>query len=83
VQATTSGSGNISDLNFGKFWNQTSFDAADISAVSQLVLRERLSRDLGLWEQMRDCVGLIALATVQAIPRLAAPSGASNAPSDH
>jgi hypothetical protein len=30
-------------------------DAADISAVSQLVLRERLSRDLGLWEQMRDC----------------------------
>jgi hypothetical protein len=30
-------------------------DAADISAVSQLVLRERLGRDLGLWEQMRDC----------------------------
>jgi SnoaL-like domain len=30
-------------------------DAADVSAVSQLVLRERLSRDLGLWEQMRDC----------------------------
>jgi SnoaL-like protein len=30
-------------------------EAADISAVSQLVLRERLSRDLGLWEQMRDC----------------------------
>lgn len=30
-------------------------DAADISAVSQLILRERLSRDLGLWEQMRDC----------------------------
>jgi hypothetical protein len=30
-------------------------DAADISAVSQLVLRERLSRDLGLWEQMPDC----------------------------
>jgi hypothetical protein len=30
-------------------------DAADISAVSHLVLRERLSRDLGLWEQMRDC----------------------------
>jgi hypothetical protein len=30
-------------------------EAAEISAVSQLVLRERLSRDLGLWEQMRDC----------------------------
>jgi len=30
-------------------------EAAEVSAVSQLVLRERLSRDLGLWEQMRDC----------------------------
>jgi hypothetical protein len=30
-------------------------EAADVSAVSQLVLRERASRDLGLWEQMRDC----------------------------
>ncbi len=30
-------------------------EAADVSAVSQLVLRERLSRDLGLWEQMHDC----------------------------
>ena len=30
-------------------------DAADVSAVTQLILRERLSRDLGLWEQMRDC----------------------------
>jgi hypothetical protein len=30
-------------------------EAADVSAVSQLVLRERLSRDLGLWEQMREC----------------------------
>ena len=30
-------------------------EATDVSAVSQLVLRERLSRDLGLWEQMRDC----------------------------
>src|SRR3974390_3429241 len=30
-------------------------DAADVSAVTQLVLRERLSRDLGLWGQMRDC----------------------------
>jgi hypothetical protein len=30
-------------------------EAADVSAVTQLVLRERHSRDLGLWEQMRDC----------------------------
>lgn len=30
-------------------------DAADVSAISQLVLRERHSRDFGLWEQMRDC----------------------------
>ena len=30
-------------------------EAADISAIQQLILRERLSRDLGLWEQMRDC----------------------------
>ena len=30
-------------------------DAANVCAVTQLVLRERLSRDLGLWEQMRDC----------------------------
>jgi SnoaL-like protein len=30
-------------------------EAADVSAVSQLILRERFSRDLGLWEQMRDC----------------------------
>jgi len=30
-------------------------EGADVSAVSQLVLRERFSRDLGLWEEMRDC----------------------------
>jgi hypothetical protein len=30
-------------------------EAADVSAVTQLILRERLSRDLGLWEQMHDC----------------------------
>jgi hypothetical protein len=30
-------------------------DTVDVTAVSQLVLRERLGRDLGLWEQMRDC----------------------------
>ena len=34
---------------------QAVLEAANVSAVSQLVLRERLSRDLGLWEQMRDC----------------------------
>ena len=30
-------------------------DAADVSAVTQLVLTERESRDLGRWDQMRDC----------------------------
>jgi SnoaL-like domain len=30
-------------------------EAADISAVTQLILRERLSRDLGLWEEMHGC----------------------------
>jgi hypothetical protein len=30
-------------------------EAADICAVQQLILRERLARDLGLWELMRDC----------------------------
>ena len=34
---------------------QAVLEAADVSAVSQLVLREFLSRDLGLWERMRDC----------------------------
>ena len=31
------------------------FDAVDISAVSQLVLLERESRDLGRWDRMRSC----------------------------
>lgn len=30
-------------------------EAADVSAITQLVLRERSGRDLGLWEQMADC----------------------------
>jgi hypothetical protein len=30
-------------------------EAADVSAVSQLVLRAMVSRDLGWWEQMRNC----------------------------
>jgi hypothetical protein len=34
---------------------QAVLDAADVSAVTQLILRERLSRDLGLWDQMLDC----------------------------
>ncbi|TAN54282.1 MAG: hypothetical protein EPN19_06935 [Betaproteobacteria bacterium] len=29
--------------------------AADVSAVTQLILRERSGRDLGQWEQMREC----------------------------
>ena len=30
-------------------------EASDVFAISQLILRERASRDLGLWEQMSDC----------------------------
>jgi hypothetical protein len=30
-------------------------EAADISAITQLILRERESRDLARWERMRDC----------------------------
>jgi len=30
-------------------------DATDITLVTQLILRERESRDLGRWERMRDC----------------------------
>lgn len=35
--------------------SQSVLDAVDISAVTQLILRERESRDLGRWERMRDC----------------------------
>ena len=34
---------------------QAHFDAADISAVTQLVLSERECRDLGRWARMREC----------------------------
>ena len=34
---------------------QPILDATDISAVTQLVLAERESRDLGRWERMREC----------------------------
>ena len=30
-------------------------DAADVSAITQLILNERESRDLGRWDAMRDC----------------------------
>jgi hypothetical protein len=30
-------------------------DAADTSAITQLILRERESRDLGRWDEMREC----------------------------
>jgi hypothetical protein len=30
-------------------------DATDVSAVTQLILKERESRDLGHWDNMRDC----------------------------
>jgi hypothetical protein len=34
---------------------QPVLDAADVSAVTQLVLTERECRDLGRWDEMRDC----------------------------
>lgn len=34
---------------------QAVLDATDITTITQLVLRERESRDLGRWERMRDC----------------------------
>jgi hypothetical protein len=34
---------------------QAVLEAADVSAVSQLVLRLMVSRDLGWWKQMHDC----------------------------
>jgi hypothetical protein len=34
---------------------QAVLDAADISAITQLVLTERASRDSGDWDRMRDC----------------------------
>ena len=30
-------------------------DAVDTSAITQLILKERESRDLGRWDDMRDC----------------------------
>ena len=30
-------------------------DSADVSAITQLILLERQSRDLGNWDQMREC----------------------------
>jgi hypothetical protein len=30
-------------------------ETADVSAITQLILRERESRDLGRWERMKDC----------------------------
>jgi SnoaL-like domain len=36
-------------------WEKAVLEAADICAVQQLILRERLSRDLGRWEEMQDC----------------------------
>jgi hypothetical protein len=34
---------------------KTVVESADVSAITQLILREREGRDLGRWEQMRDC----------------------------
>lgn len=34
---------------------KTVLDSADITAITQLILRERTSRDTAQWEAMRDC----------------------------
>ena len=34
---------------------QAVLDAADVSAITQLILTERESRDLGRWDDMREC----------------------------
>jgi hypothetical protein len=34
---------------------QVVLDTADVTAISQLILAERESRDLGLWNRMRSC----------------------------
>ena len=43
---------------------QSVLDAADIIAVTQLILIERESRDLGRWDQMRDCFHADSLVRV-------------------
>jgi hypothetical protein len=43
---------------------QAVLDAADISAISQLVLRERDARDLGKWDVMRDSFHADALIRI-------------------
>jgi hypothetical protein len=39
-------------------------DAADVSAITQLILRERDSRDYGRWERMRECFHADALIRI-------------------
>lgn len=39
-------------------------DAADISAITQCVLTERESRDLGRWARMRDCFHVDAIVRI-------------------
>jgi len=34
---------------------QAVLDAADVSTITQLILKERESRDLGRWDDMREC----------------------------
>jgi SnoaL-like domain len=35
--------------------SQSVLEAANVSAITQLILRERESRDLGRWKEMREC----------------------------
>jgi hypothetical protein len=43
---------------------QAVLDSADITAITQLILRERESRDLGLWERMHTCFWADSLVRV-------------------
>ncbi len=36
-------------------WPKEIIDSVDIIAITQLIVRERESRDLGRWQRMRDC----------------------------
>jgi hypothetical protein len=44
--------------------SQSVLDAADITAITQLILIERESRDLGRWNRMRDCFHSDALIRI-------------------
>ena len=48
----------------GENVSQSAVEAADITAITQLILRERESRDLARWETMRECFWADSLVRV-------------------